>query len=252
MGSGAHRIDNSFKPLVVTGASSSTTPFPAVLAQYIHVDDANPRSAEAAVSIGASLRNRNRSNRAKSRLRKVPALLTLISGLNSDKNGKKMNEQSIEQHAGKAKLYVDRVRELLTQVRGWCEERQLNIWSDSTELNEELMPKYSAPKLAISTNDGLTIARIVPMGAAIIGAQGRVDLIGQFSRHAFLYHVGMGPTVAVTVGTMRAGDPLRKPILSGVDGDGWYWIEASVRRAKQVEEELFIELLTDVSDYEFR
>ena len=147
--------------------------------------------------------------------------------------------------------YVQRVETFLTEARGWCERHGLAVERGVVKLREERMAEYDAPTLAIST-DGMPVAKILPVGSKIIGAQGRIDLVGRVTRHAFLFYVGKGPVISEQ--SVVAGKATRSssmPMHSGVDGDGWYWIEATVRRAKRVEETLFLDLLTDVSDYEF-
>ncbi|MFM0505170.1 hypothetical protein [Paraburkholderia caffeinilytica] len=147
--------------------------------------------------------------------------------------------------------YVQRVTTFLGEVSGWCRERGLTVERDAVTLSEEQMAQYDAPCLYIS-KDGVSVAKILPAGSKIIGAHGRVDLIGRVTRHAFLFYVGKGP--AFSTQTIIGGKTVTSsstPMLSGVDGEGWYWIEARVRRAKRVEESLFLDLLTDVSDYEF-
>jgi hypothetical protein len=143
------------------------------------------------------------------------------------------------------------VSAFLVRAREWCTEQDLTVLDDAVELNEQGMPKYPAPSLHISKH-GVSLAKIVPLGAAIIGAQGRIDLIGHVARHAFPFHVGKGPGISIraTVDGKTTSEAAR-PMLSGIDGDDWYWIEAKIRRAKRVDESLFLDLLTDVSDYEF-
>jgi hypothetical protein len=147
--------------------------------------------------------------------------------------------------------YVQRVTTFLVQVSAWCRAHGLTVERDAVTLSEELMAKYDAPILYIA-KDGVSVAKILPVGSKIIGAHGRVDLIGRVTRHAFLFYVGKGP--AFSMQTNAGGKTTTSsstPMLSEVDEDGWYWIEARVRRAKHVDESLFIDLLTDVYDYEF-
>ena len=91
---------------------------------------------------------------------------------------------------------MERVRAFLVRAREWCTERDLTVQDDVVELNEQGMPKYDAPSLHIS-KDGVSLAKIVPLGAAIIGAQGRIDLIGPVARHSFLFHVGKGQGISI-------------------------------------------------------
>ncbi|MGF6807870.1 hypothetical protein OKW30_002996 [Paraburkholderia sp. Clong3] len=162
-----------------------------------------------------------------------------------------MAEPTTEDAGSSSAEYVQRVTTFLGEVSAWCRDHGLTVERDVTTLSEEMMAQYDAPILHIS-KDGVSVAKIQPVGSKIIGAHGRVDLIGRVTRHAFLFYVGKGPTFSTqtTVGGKNTTSS-SAPMLSGVDGDGWYWIEARVRRAKRVEESLFLDLLTDVSDYEF-
>jgi hypothetical protein len=147
--------------------------------------------------------------------------------------------------------YVQRVTTFLEEVSAWCREHGLTVERDAVTLSEELMTQYDAPSLYIA-KDGVSVAKILPVGSKIIGAHGRVDLIGRVARHAFLFYVEKGPAFSTrTIAGGKTTTSSSTPMLSGVDGDGWYWIEARVRRPKRVDESLFLDLLTDVSDHEF-
>jgi len=162
-----------------------------------------------------------------------------------------VTEPKIEHSLFPSEEYVQRVTSFLTEAKGWCKKRGLAVKDDVVKRREERMAEYEAPSLKIS-KDGVSVAEIVPIGSKIIAAHGRVDLIGRVTRHAFLFYVGKGPVVSLQTSIGKeATSSSSAPMLSGVDGDGWYWIEAKVRQAKRVDESLFIDLLTDVSDYEF-
>ena len=162
-----------------------------------------------------------------------------------------MAEPKTEDAGFSSAEYVQRVTTFLEEVSGWCRDHGLTVERDAVTLSEELMTQYDAPSLYIS-KDGVSVAKILPVGSKIIGARGRVDLIGRVTRHAFLFYVGKGSAFSTqTIVGEKTTTSSSTSMLSGVDGDGWYWIEARVRRAKRVEESLFLDLLTDVSDYEF-
>ncbi|WP_434109448.1 hypothetical protein [Paraburkholderia caffeinilytica] len=162
-----------------------------------------------------------------------------------------MAEPKTEDAGFSSAEYVQRVTTFLEEVSGWCRDHGLTVERDAVTLSEELMTQYDVPSLYIS-KDGVSVAKILPVGSKIIGARGRVDLIGRVTRHAFLFYVGKGSAFSTqTIVGEKTTTSSSTPMLSGVDGDGWYWIEARVRRAKRVEESLFLDLLTDVSDYEF-
>jgi hypothetical protein len=155
----------------------------------------------------------------------------------------------MEQHAEKVKVYLERLNAFLAQVRAWCEVRNLVLAETKVDLNEEGLPRYEASGLRISTLDGRLLASLTPIGSAIIGAQGRVDLAGRMATHALLYHTKQDPALSVRI---NGKSERSKPLLSGVDSDSWYWVEAKVRKARRVDESLFIDLLSDASDYDFQ
>ncbi|MFM0646604.1 hypothetical protein PQR14_19945 [Paraburkholderia bryophila] len=162
-----------------------------------------------------------------------------------------MAEPKTEDAGFSAVEYVQRIATFLEQVTAWCGEQGLTVERGAVTLNEELMARYDAPSLYIK-KDGASLARIMPVGSKIVGAHGRVDLIGRVARHAFLFYVGKSPAFSTqTVASGKGRIPSSIPMRSGIDRDGWYWIEAIVRRPKRVDESLFLDLLTDVSDYEF-
>ncbi|WCM21130.1 hypothetical protein NDK50_06645 [Paraburkholderia bryophila] len=162
-----------------------------------------------------------------------------------------MAEPKTEDAGFPAVEYVQRIATFLEEVSAWCGEHGLAVERGAVTLNEELMARYDAPSLYIK-KDGASLARIMPVGSKIVGAHGRVDLIGRVARHALLFYAGKIPafsTQALAGG--KTGVSPSTSMRSGVDRDGWYWIEALVRRPKRIDESLFLDLLTDVSDYEF-
>jgi len=154
----------------------------------------------------------------------------------------------------KVRLYQERVAAFMDHAQAWCTAHGLTVEKFPTELSEEALPKYQANSLRILRPNGQHLAELLPTGAAIIGALGRIDLQGAIARHAFLFQTGKGPTIGSHIVTSE-GKTTHKttiPIVKGIDGDGWYWYEAFIRQAKRVDESLFLDLLTDVSDYEFQ
>ncbi|WP_175992779.1 hypothetical protein [Burkholderia vietnamiensis] len=161
----------------------------------------------------------------------------------------------MDQLSEKVATYQQRVKDFMVQAHGWCTAHGLRVEETPTHVLESYTPKYEARSIRILTVDSdIPIAEVLPTGSAIIGAHGRIDLRGRLARHAFLYQTGKGPGIGITTtaadGTISHEAPT--PIYSGIDGDGWYWYEASIRKAKRVDEALFLDLITDVSDYEFQ
>jgi len=161
-------------------------------------------------------------------------------------------ESKTEDGAQAAEEYVQRVSAFLKQVRGWCEEYDLVMKEGVTTLREEDMPDYDAPSLAISV-EGVNVATIVPVGSKILCAQGRVDIKGLLTRHSLLFRLGAGPRYPYLTRAdfgQKVPRRLMRPNRA-VEQDGWYWIEGHIRKPKLVDKSLFLDLLTDVSDYEF-
>lgn len=153
----------------------------------------------------------------------------------------------MEQPIEKVAEYLERLNAFLAQTRAWCTARNLVLAETGVELNEEGLSRYQAPGLSISTVDGTLLATLKPIASAVIAAEGRVDLVGRITTHAFLFQTAHGPMISVR--TNGKGERLQ-PMFRGINGDGWYWIEAVMRKARLVDEELFIDLLFDVSDHD--
>ncbi|GAB2903367.1 hypothetical protein GCM10027093_45730 [Paraburkholderia jirisanensis] len=147
--------------------------------------------------------------------------------------------------------YVQRVTIFLQEVSDWCRGRELTVEYGAVTLREEFVAPYEAASLHIS-KDGVPLGRIVPVGSRIIGAEGRVDLIGQLARHPIVYHVWKDSALSTrAISNEKAITSPSTPNRSRLKRDGWHWTEAKVRPAKFIDESLFLDLLTDVSDYEF-
>ena len=152
----------------------------------------------------------------------------------------------------KKKDYLKWLNELYQDIKKWVKTRALVVKEKEVNLNEELLGQYKAPGLIIIDKKGEKIAELQPVGAQIIGANGRVDLIGKLDQMYLVYLEPSGPSLSITekVTNEKTQKPSR-PLFRGVDNPGWYWIEsARLGRARVATEELFLDLLTEVSDYE--
>ncbi|HVE09781.1 MAG TPA: hypothetical protein VNE00_21170 [Paraburkholderia sp.] len=162
-----------------------------------------------------------------------------------------MNDPRTEGVQFSSREYVQRVTHFVEEVSGWCKDRELTVERGAVSLREQAVAPYEAASLKI-LKDGILLGSMVPVGSRVIGAEGRVDLIGRVARHALLYHLGNGPVFWRQTGTggNAASSPSRR-IRYGVHCDGWYWTEATILKPKHIDKDLFLDLLTDVSDYEF-
>lgn len=162
---------------------------------------------------------------------------------------------AVEEVDEKVTAYQERVSAFMEQARVWCTSHGLRVECLPAVIIESCAPKYLAPSLRIlnEQSDAL-VAELLPTGSAIIGALGRIDLKGRFARHALLYQIGnvSQNSTNAALSDDTTSRETRRLAYSGHAGDGWYWREAWIRKAKLVDEELFLELLTDVSDHEFQ
>ena len=77
--------------------------------------------------------------------------------------------------------WLGKINELYKEVKEWLgpltSEDILNIKDDTVDIHEERLGTYRAPYLDI--NVGSEVVKLMPVGAIIIAALGRVDLIGE-------------------------------------------------------------------------
>jgi hypothetical protein len=148
--------------------------------------------------------------------------------------------------------YLAAVESLYVDVERWVAGFAV-VERRTTTLNEQA-GRYDAVSLSIHPRSAEQTAAVElrPIGASIIGARGRVDLIGRLGSRTFVYLPKGGPTFHSSVSSEgKVLESRATPVLRGVDRDGWYWIEDARRgRALPVEETLFLELLIVVSAIE--
>ncbi|MDM8563587.1 hypothetical protein QUF54_09560, partial [Candidatus Marithioploca araucensis] len=134
--------------------------------------------------------------------------------------------------------YLAKVNQLFGDIKNWL-KGDLHVEQQQTQLAEVLTGDYLAPVLSITQNQE-KLADIVPIGACIIEAEGRVDVEGLGIEH-IAYLVNGGPRLS-------AG----RKMFPDVDADGWYWIENKRNaRAYAVNQSSFFKLFKQASHYGF-
>ncbi len=157
--------------------------------------------------------------------------------------------------SGKERLeqYLDRVAELYKGINSWIKEKGLKTEAGNIQINEEASGQYNAPILKILDSYNQYVAEVRPVGAWIIGAEGRIDLIGKLDKIPIIALDKGGPSI---ITSMSVDDyvekPVSRPLYRGlIDTPGWYWVEDKLRgKAHFIDKELFLELLAGVSDYD--
>ena len=144
-----------------------------------------------------------------------------------------------------------RIDELYSNIDSWLSSYGLTALTEEPEINEENSGIYKVNQLAIYDKEE-KIARMMPVGAWVIGANGRVDLIGKFDRTIIVYIEKEGSSLTTTIKDGDRQETFSTQFYKGIEETGWYWIENRRHgKAHLLDKELFLELLSEVSDYEF-
>jgi hypothetical protein len=152
--------------------------------------------------------------------------------------------------------YLKRTRTLLADIRKWSMDFGLCGSDGEITLNEERHGQYQAPTLILSDERAKRIAKLIPFGESIIGAQGRVDVVGDYGKQEKIIYLNEGgPTLSMRVqgSTEAIAVESARKLYRGVDAKGWYWISPSpIRRAYPITQEVFGDLLGAVTGHEFK
>lgn len=147
--------------------------------------------------------------------------------------------------------FLKSIQTLYKQIESWVEDKPLQTTREGIELNEEAYGQYKTEKLVIrnATTEQL-IASLIPKGAAIIGAKGRIDLAGNVDSEILVDWDKGGPSYTSKVVTNEQEQPGKAvPLYRGVDKAGWYWVESrKLARAHHLDKAVFMDLLASVSD----
>jgi hypothetical protein len=149
--------------------------------------------------------------------------------------------------------FLNRLAHLFSDIEAWVEHRNLRVARSKIPLNEEAYGAYDVEKLSIFEGDGQRVGEVLPVGASVIGAMGRVDLAGPLAREILVYLDRGGPCITKSTTVGNHSETQTVPLYRGVEEAGWYWIESrKLSRARKLDEALFLDLLAEVSDYECR
>ncbi len=151
------------------------------------------------------------------------------------------------------KEYLNNIQTLFKDIENWSKSKNLSVNHSNITLNEEAYGKYDVETLVINTSTNEKIAEIIPAGASIIGAKGRVDFVGTIDTVILVDWDKGGPSFETTIASGAETKKCIKPLYRNVDEPGWYWVESrKLSRAHKLDENLFNDLLLAVSDYDCR
>ncbi|BAO80065.1 hypothetical protein SRAA_0211 [Serpentinimonas raichei] len=152
--------------------------------------------------------------------------------------------------------FLARTQALLADCEEWSVGLGLRVTHGETAINEERHGPYRAPTLILDDSHGKRMAQIVPFGASILGAWGRVDVVSEYSKQEKIVYLSAGgPVIGTRIQAVENGpvEQSSHTMLRGVEGEGWYWVSPfPLRRAYPLTREVFVDLLGAVSGHDFQ
>ncbi|MDO9142034.1 MAG: hypothetical protein Q7U38_17065 [Methylobacter sp.] len=154
----------------------------------------------------------------------------------------------IQEHPSSFLASLDKA---FANIEQWAISAGLKVVKSKILITEERFGTYSAQKLSILNSFGTELAEVIPVGASILGANGRIDIKGAYDKVILVdLNIG-GPTMTTTVTVGDHKETHARHFYRGIDEAGWYWIESKISgKGHKLTNELFFELLAEVSDYE--
>jgi len=153
----------------------------------------------------------------------------------------------------KPEKFLARIQDLFTEIEKWATAKNLLVNRNNITLNEEAYGMYEVEAIQLVTSTNQKIAEFQPVGASIIGANGRVDLVGTIDSVILVDWDKGGPSFETNVTNDTETAKHNKPLYRDVNESGWYWVESrKLSRAHKLDEQLFNDLLLAVSDYDCR
>ncbi len=158
----------------------------------------------------------------------------------STKRENQMNYEEPQDGEQLKQNYLTKVNQLFGDIKNWLKDTNLHVEQQETKIAEVLTGDYLAPTLSISINQE-KLAKIVPIGACIIEAEGRIDVEGWLGIEHIAYLINGGPRLG-------AG----RKMFPDVNCDGWYWLENNLSgRAHLMSQSSFLNVFTQATDYAF-
>lgn len=149
----------------------------------------------------------------------------------------------------KVRIFGNRVLRLYADVDGWIVGTSLRAERHDHMVTEEMYGSYHIPELEVKRSSGEHVASLVPMGASVIAAEGRVEIVGGRGREPLVYLAAGGPQIDVMIGTGQDAIHTSRRVFKDVTSEGWYWLEdVRLGRARLLDSALFRDLIRAVSD----
>jgi len=156
-------------------------------------------------------------------------------------------EDKREQIEQKKQLYLQRVNQLYTNVKGWLKDEKLILVFADLEIIDAL-GSYESSSLTVKSPTGKKLAEFQPKGTSVVLAEGLINVEGWLGIEYLAYMIDGGPCL-----TKMASDAedkwIKEPYYSAIIVDGWYWIDGTHKdSAHRIDKELLLKLIFHVSE----
>jgi len=144
------------------------------------------------------------------------------------------NDRAVEE-------FRQHIQQLYTQVKKWLDG---TVFKEvSVEICEEYAVPYKIAELYIYQND-VFLCKIRPVGAHIIAADGRADLVGKRDKLSFVFFKQPSANMESYDNT----ETERRALYEGYEGKGWY-VSWGKRKISLLSGEHFLKATEQVSGY---
>ena len=149
----------------------------------------------------------------------------------------------------KVKEFLKKMEFLFKQIEEFAKKYNLNWKYGDLEIYEEYGGRYKTKELFVFKN-GEFVFKIKPIGAYIIGADGRADMIGTLDSVVLVYLEKLHFIESkISVGTKEnVISSSKTPLYDGFKEPGWY-ISLEKKKIVPVNNENICEVLEDISEF---
>ncbi|MED4354357.1 hypothetical protein P9265_18860 [Schinkia azotoformans] len=155
-----------------------------------------------------------------------------------------IDENSVE----KVRIYNERLKGFYEEIGMWVRDHNLFTNLEAVKRTERLSGEYETYQLIIKDQNGNLIAKMKPFAIWIIGAEGRVDLIGNSGVEKIVYLSKGGPSISTTISTSSGIVDQHEHKIFGDKEEGWHWVDHIViGKQPKLDKDIFLKLLEVVN-----
>jgi len=147
----------------------------------------------------------------------------------------------------KVREFLEKVEELYRFVEEFCKRQNLGYRYNDIEIYEEFGGRYRTKELYVYEN-GEFLFKLKPVGAYIIAADGRVDLIGKFDEVRLIFLAKSYEIQRELKVNGEVIEKISKPLYKGFEKEGWY-VSLKNGKVKPLKEEVLCQILEEVSEF---